>query len=167
MLSVTANRANPVSLHNQNRVAGSENYIFVDPREGIQQVRWYLDDMSRVFTTETAAPWDFLGGRAWDTVAARVEDGPHRIVASVTFTDGSAGVVDATFTVRNPRNNAAGRATEKNSFTYTENLNTVTVASENHVVPWSLFGTTVAVIVALSVVIGIIDRKKKKMLERA
>jgi len=169
LLSSTRNRANSVPLHNGN-VVGSDNYIFVEPSGGIQQVRWYLDNMTRVFTTETAAPWEMLGGQRWDTMGnPRVPDGQHRIVAAITFSDGTSGVVDASFNVRNGannnNNNGAGRALERTSVTFTQE--TTTVVTENQIVPWSLFGTTVAAIIALSVVIGVMDRKKKTMVERA
>jgi len=165
MFSATSNRANPLPLHNQNGIAGSEVYIFVDPPQGIQQVRFYLDNMGRVFTTETIAPWDFLGGRPWDTIGSRVEDGQHRIVAAITFLDGTNGVVDATFNVRNGANGGAGRALDKDSTAYTDT--TETVVTENQIVPWTLFGTTIAGIIVLSVIIRLMDRKKAHMHERA
>jgi hypothetical protein len=169
MVSATANRANPAALHGLN-VGGSNLYVFVDPQGGIQQVRWYLDNTGSVFTTETAAPWDLLGGRPWDTVGSRVTDGQHKIIAAITFTDGSNGYVDAIFNVRNGNNVA--RATEKTQTEFVDsNPNTnstgTPVYTESHVVPWSLFGTTVAVIIALSVVIGVMDKRKKAVLERA
>jgi hypothetical protein len=169
MVSAASNRANPAALHGLT-VGGSNLYVFVDPQGGIQQVRWYLDNTASVFTTETAAPWDLLGGRPWDTVGSRVTDGQHKIIAAITFTDGSSGYVDSTFTVRNGNNVA--RAHEQTAAQFVDsnpnsNMTGTPVYTESHVVPWSLFGTTVAVIIALSVVIGVMDKKKKATLERA
>jgi hypothetical protein len=163
LVAATTTRANPVPLHELN-VGGSNLYIFVDPPAGIQQVRWYLDDTSKVFTTETTAPWELLGGRPWDTIGARVTDGQHKIIAAITFTDGTNGYVDAIFTVRN--GNTAARALDKTSAAFTDG-NATTVYTENQVVPWSLFGTTLAVVVVLSVVIGVMGKKNKNHVERA
>jgi len=164
-VSLTANRANPVALHNL--VAGGTSlYVFLSPPANIRQVRWYLDDLDRVLTTENFAPWELIGGRPWDTVNSGVRNGVHRIGAAITFTDGQTGYVDSVFTINNP--NAPARALEKDSSAFAvTNAPTQTVVVENHAVPWSLFGTTVAAIVALSVVIAIVDRKKKAKLERA
>jgi len=169
VVSAASNRANPVPLHDLN-VGGASLYVFVQPETGIQQVRWYLDNTAGVFTTETAAPWELLGGRPWDTIGSRVSNGQHRIIAAITFTDGSNGHVDATFNVRNA-NNAASRATEKTVVSY-EPTNNVTgpttlVSTQNQIVPWSLFGTSVAVIIVLSIVVGVMDKKKKSTMERA
>jgi len=167
VVSATPDRANPVPLHNLN-VGGSNLYILVDPPVGIQQVRFYLDAMDRVFTTETATPWDLLGGRPWDTTAS--QNGQHRILAAITFTDGTNGYVDATFNVRNGNNNnnGANRALEKSAVSFAENTATTTVVvTENHILPWSLFATTLVAIVALSVVLGVMEKKKKNVVERA
>jgi len=170
LVSSTANRANPVPLHNLN-VGGSSLYVLVEPPAGIRQVRWYLDNPANVFTTETSAPWDLLGGRPWDTVGSRVTDGQHKIIAAITFSDGTNGYVDATFNVRNGNNVA--RALSNTAAQYADsNPNTNTsgatpVLTENNIVPWSLLGTTVAVIIALSVVVGVMDKKKKISMERA
>jgi len=174
LVAASRDHANPVPLHNLN-VGGANLYIFVDPPVGIQQVRFYLDSMDKVFTTETITPWDLLGGRPWDTIGSRVADGQHRILAAITFADGTNGYVDATFTVRNGNNNnnnnnnaAANRALEKSAVSFSDNTaTTTTVVTENHIVPWSLFGTTMTVIVALSVVIGVMDKKKQHVVEHA
>lgn len=168
VVSATPNRANPVALHNLN-VGGSSLYIFVDPAGGIQQVRWYLDSMDKVFTTETSAPWELLGGRPWDTIGSRVSDGQHKILAAITFNDGTSGYVDATFNVRNGNANNVARAVDKTTISFTDSTasNATNVLTENQVVPWSLFGTTVAVIIALSVVIGVMENKKRKRVEHA
>jgi len=165
MVALTPNRANSVALHNL--VAGGTHlYIFVNPATNIRQVRWYLDDLDRVFTTENFAPWELIGGRPWDTVASGVRNGVHRIAAAITFTDGQTGYVDSVFTINNP--NGPARALEKDSSAFAiTSAPTQTVIVENQAVPWSLFGTTLAAIVVLSVVLAIVDKNKKAKLERA
>jgi hypothetical protein len=166
VFSTAPTRATPLPLHGQ--VVRGNLYIFVDPPRSISQVRWYLDAMDRVYTTETAAPWDLLGGRVWDTVASRVTEGDHRIGAAITFTDDTTGFVDATFTVRNGAQAAvAARAVEKASTPFLENSTAPALTVEEpHVVPWSLFGGTCGVVIILVVALIFVNRKTASV-ERA
>jgi len=164
MVSSSAQLTTPQPLHGQ-VVSGSSLFIFLDPPRSVSQVRWYLDSLDRVFTTETAAPWELLGGRSWDTVASRVTNGPHRIVAAITFTDRSTGYVDAMFNVLNQ---VQTRAIESASTAFLENS---TAPSETvvipHTLPWALFGTTSGIVVILIVVLIVMSNKSKSLTERA
>jgi len=165
MFSTVPARTNPVALHGQ--VVKGPLYVFLDPPRSIAQVRFYLDAMDRVYTTETAAPWDLLGGRVWDTVASRVTEGEHRILAAITFTDDTTGFVDAIFTVRNGVQ-AAARAIEKASTPFLENSTAPAITVEQpHVVPWSLFGGACGVVIILVVALIFINRKTAAPVERA
>jgi len=163
VFSTAPTRTNPTALHGQ--VVAGPLYIFVDPPRAISQVRWYLDGMDRVYTTETAAPWDLLGGRVWDTVASRIAEGEHRVLASITFSDDTNGYVDAIFTVRNGVQ--AARALVQASSAFLENSTAPSVTVEQaHVVPWSLFGVSCGVVVILVVGLVFVNRKTAVM-ERA
>jgi len=151
VVSNSASRSNPVPLHDLS-VVGSQLYILLDPPTNVLQVRWYLDQPNQVFTTETAAPFDLRGGRSWDSTS--VPDGQHRIIASITFTDGTIGSVDATFNVKNGANSKAVRATaiQGSETTFVETTPTQSPDAST-VVPWSLFGVACAVIVALVIAV--------------
>jgi len=159
MFSTVASRNNPAALHGQ--TVGGPLYIFLEPPRSVSQVRWYLDALDKVYTTETAAPWELLGGRPWDTVATRVSDGQHRVLASITFTDDTTGFVDAIFSVRNG-NQVAARALNQAATPFLEDNSTssVTAQAESQVLPWSLFGGTCGVVIALVVVLIVINNKK-------
>jgi len=164
VISANSKRTNPVPLHALT-IGGSALYVFVDPAPAVSQVRWYLDDTTKVYTTETSQPWDFLGGRTWDTVGTKIPDGRHRIVASLTFLDGTSGYVDAIFTVKN--NLPPARATQNSNMAFGATNGTSTnVSTDNQVLPWSLFGSTCVVIIVLSVVLGVINKKKPSDDER-
>jgi len=164
LLSSSAQLTNPQPLHGQ-VVSGSSLFVFLDPPRSISQVRWYLDNTDRVFTVETAAPWELLGGRSWDTVASRVSNGPHRIIAAITFTDKTSGHVDAMFNVLNQ---VQARAVERISTAFLENS---TAPSETvvipHTLPWALFGTSAGIVVILIVVLIVMSNKSKPLTERA
>jgi len=127
----------------------------------VTQVRFYLDDMSKVYTTETSAPWDFLGGRPWNTVG-KIDDGKHRIVAALSFSDGTSGYVDSIFNIRNGNQVPVARATQTRNLAFVQTVNSTstTVVTENQTIPWALFGSTCAVIIVLSIVLGGMRKKK-------
>jgi len=164
MFSTVPARTSPTALHGQ--VVKGTLYIFADPPRAISQVRWYLDAMDKVYTTETAAPWDLLGGRPWDTLASRITEGEHRILASITFTDDTTGYVDAIFTVRNGVQ--AARAIEQVTSAFLENSTAPSVTVEQpQVVPWSLFGVSCGVVVILVVGLIVVNSKTAVVVERA
>jgi len=162
-VSTSPKRTNPIALHGQS-VAGSL-YVFLSPATNVSQVRWYFDATDHVFTTETVSPWDLLGGRPWDTLGTRIPDGQHRLIASMTFTDGRTGYIDAIFLLKNgvaPRN----AAVEKIASSFFDNTTDVSTAEPSTVVPWSLFGVSCGVVVILFVGLIVISNKTPP-LERA
>jgi len=123
--------------------------------------------MDHVYTTETATPWDLLGGRVWATVGSKVTEGNHRILAAITFTDATTGFVDAIFTVRNGVQAAASRAVETASTPFLENSTAPsTTVVQPQVLPWSLFGGASGLVIILVVTLIIVNRKTAR-LERA
>jgi len=156
VVSASTSRDSPIALHGQT-LTGASNYIFVNPANSINQVRWFIDRADQVVATETATPFDLSGGRPWDSTS--VTDGSHRIIATITFSDGTSGSIDSTFVVRNGAQAAAARAVAGASDTFVEtgvvNENSTSAATVPNtlVLPWSLFSVACFVIVVLSVVI--------------
>jgi len=168
VISASSKRTNPVPLHALT-IGGSALYVFIDPAPAVSQVRWYLDDTTKVYTTETSGPWDLLGGRTWDTVATKIPDGRHRIVAGLTFLDGTSGYVDAIFNIKNGNQQpVVARATENTNAAFTQSTNgsSTNVVTEDQIIPWSLFGFTCLVIIVLSIVLGVVSKKKSSDDER-
>jgi len=156
MVSASSDRANPSTLHGRT-LSGSSAYVFLDPAGNrITDVRWFVDQTNMVVTVDDSAPYELYPNRAWDTT--QLEDGAHRVVATVTFADGTTGNIDATVTVRNGNQQQnmgiAGAAVERASDTYVE---TATVNAVGPIVPkevpWTLFGVSAIVAVILIVVI--------------
>jgi hypothetical protein len=165
LVSNVATRVSPVPLH-MLTVGGDQLYIFLDPPTGVSQVRFYLDRTDQVFSTETAAPFDFRAGFPWNS--SGVINGQHRIVAAISFADGGNGSVDATFNVVNaatvPGATVPGAATVRAAATVAEtsvfvdgsNASSIPTSHSTPlslVVPWSLFGLTGVVIIVLIVVL--------------
>jgi len=147
VVSGTPTRANPTPLHGQT-VKGVNLYVFVDPSDGLLEVRWFLDQGSTVITIASTAPYEFYPGASWDTTT--LPDGIHRVLALLLFTDGTSGSVDATVTVNNGQPQVAARATAKASDSFVESGTvTQTQPTVPTAVPWSLFGVSVAVAVVL------------------
>jgi hypothetical protein len=94
---------------NSSRLDGStvdgDVYVHVWPDDGVNRVRFFLDDPQRnsADRTENLTPFDFGGttgtgsAGAWDT--GSVSSGTHTIAAEVSFSNGSSTVVNATFEV--------------------------------------------------------------------
>jgi len=160
LVSASADHLLPVALHGLT-VGGASLFIFLNPSDGISQVRWYLDRTDLVFWTETTVPFDFNDGRAW--VSTTVADGSHRIIAAITFADGTSGSIDATFSVNNGVVKAnPALAVDGGSDPFVDQATTVTENGSTNsesktqidsIVPWSLFGVGCAVIVVLSTLI--------------
>jgi unsaturated chondroitin disaccharide hydrolase len=98
MYSTAANRSSPRVLAGAT-VRGSV-YAFVSPKVAVSRVAFYLDGVLR--RTDTAAPWDFVGGSAatataWNT--ATLTKGKHTVRAVVTRTAGGSATINSTFTV--------------------------------------------------------------------
>jgi len=155
VVSNTATRVTPVPLHGT-IVKGSNLYLFVDPSDGLTEVRWFLDQENTVINVASTAPYEFYPGNSWDTTV--LSDGSHRVLAQLLFSDGTSGSIDATVTVNNAQPKAAA-AVEKASDVYVESA---TITEKEPVVPtavpWSLFGVSVAVAVGLLGVVIIKSR---------
>jgi len=165
VLSNSPARAAPVPLHSFN-VAGSQVFIFLDPSSGISQVRWYLDQPGQVLATENVSPFDFHGGRPWNST--ETPDGQHRIIAALTFSDGATGTVDATFNIGNAPTQQPLRvaAVSKASDSYVEPGTTAGNSLPAGLIPWSLFGGAFGIVAILGVIIVVMGKGETRA-ERA
>jgi len=154
-VTTSATRANAVAMHGQ-MVKGANLYVFVDPADGLTEVRWFLDQGNTVITIDDTAPFEFYPGAAWDTTV--LPDGTHRVLAILAFSDNTFGSIDATVTVNNALPKAAA-ATQKASDMYVDTTTvTQTEPTVPTAVPWTLFGIGAAVAIVLLVVIIVKSR---------
>jgi len=150
MVSSSPIRTSPIALHGQT-VRGSNLFIFLQPADQVQEVRWFIDQTDLVVTTNALSPFDLFPGRPWDTTT--LAEGNHRLMAIIAFNDQTTGSIDATVTVRNGVPLAAAALSKPSdsfveSGTVIESQPTIPAA-----VPWSLFAVAVVVAVILIVVI--------------
>jgi hypothetical protein len=98
-------RSAPVALDGQAFDTSSLIYVFVEGREGITRVRFYLDDegMHRdPRTIRRLAPWDLAGGRnraANPFALALLPEGTHTITAAVEWGRDTVEIVSASFSI--------------------------------------------------------------------
>ena len=70
-------------------------YVFTGPDAGVARVTFSVDGV--VAQTESVAPFELVGGAAFDT--SKMSSGTHQITANILLKDGSAQVVRAVFTI--------------------------------------------------------------------
>jgi len=150
LFSTSSTRSKPIPLHGA--TVSDEIYGFLSPEDNILSVRFYVDDPSVVFETESTVPYELRGGRPFRTT--QYPNGQHRVIASITHSDGQVGTVDAIFTVNNQplRANLIGSETS----TFEQQDSSSTPQEDSPLVkalPWALFGIACLVIVALVVLI--------------
>jgi len=151
LVSVSPSHTNPVALHAQ-PIRGSL-YVFLGPVDPtITSVKWYIDQTDLVVSTTSTAPFDLFTSRAWDTTT--FADGTHRVMALMTYSDGTTGSVDATVFIQNAAPAVATQANADNSQTFIDSA-TVTEVKPlvSPAVPWSLFAVAIVVAGILLVVI--------------
>jgi CxxC motif-containing protein len=70
-------------------------YVFTGPDTGVSRVIFSVDGV--VTRTESLAPYELMGGAAFDT--SKLSPGKHEITADIQLSDGSSELVSAIFTV--------------------------------------------------------------------
>jgi hypothetical protein len=102
MISVSANRANPVPL--AGRPVSGSIYVFVAPESGASRVRFWLDNPAMTGTprqSEGNPPWDFAGGTVTTANpfdASSLSPGTHTISALIDLVGGGTVPIHASFT---------------------------------------------------------------------
>jgi hypothetical protein len=106
VVSSSSSRTAPTALEGATLVGN--RYVFLTPAEGIDDVRFHLDDPDRSgtpFTIERNPPWDFAGtasnGRARPFDTGNLSNGAHSITAAYDVVGGGREVVHADFSVAN------------------------------------------------------------------
>jgi hypothetical protein len=77
-------------------------YVFTGPDTGVSKVIFSVDGV--VYRTETKAPYELVGGAAYDT--SKLSPGEHQISAMMYLTDGSTKFVSANFTIPSADDNS-------------------------------------------------------------
>lgn len=103
-MSLSPDRSNPEILDGE--VVYGDMYVFTNPDDGVNDVRFYVDDPDRIGTPhriELVAPYD-LAGTAPDGLAnvfdsTQLSIGEHTITAEFLLNDGTTEVLHSTFTV--------------------------------------------------------------------
>jgi len=87
----------------------------------------------------------------------------HRIVAAMTFTDGSTGYVDAYFNIKNgvqTTPTAASAIAEAPVVIMENSTSTVVEYSESpNTIPWALFGVSCGAIVILAITLVVVNKR--------
>ena len=106
VLSLSANRSNPVSLDGQ--TVSGQIYVFVAPQTGIRRVRFYIDNPTMTGTPnkiENGAPYDLAGtannGTALPYNTSLLSNATHTLTTVVELSAGGTEVDTSTFTVAN------------------------------------------------------------------
>jgi hypothetical protein len=73
-------------------------YVFTGPDTGVNRVIFSVDGV--VTRTESYAPYELIGGSAFDT--SKLSPGQHEITAKIELSDGNTEIVSAIFTVPYP-----------------------------------------------------------------
>ncbi len=77
-------------------------YVFTGPDTGVSKVVFSVD--GAVYRTENLAPYELVGGAAYDT--SRLSPGEHQMTAMMYLTDGSTKFVSANFTIPSAYDNS-------------------------------------------------------------
>ncbi len=112
-MSTSSNLSGAVLL-DESSVDG-DMYVFTGPDTGVSKVTFSIDGV--VSHTETKAPYELVGGAAYDT--SQLSSGEHQMSAMMYLNDGSTKLISADFTIPSAYDDSGSSAndsTEKISY---------------------------------------------------
>jgi glucose/arabinose dehydrogenase/PKD repeat protein len=111
VVSYSENRSNPIIMFDGITLLGPV-YIFIEPEAGVQQVRFYIDNVNATGTpdkVENLPPFDLGGTNADDTArpydTAQLSDGSHTLTVGVDESGAGTEIESVTFIVDNSTQN--------------------------------------------------------------
>jgi hypothetical protein len=117
-LAVSASHDRSRWLPLSGRLLGGRVYVFASPHDGVERVRYFLDDplLSRSpYRTVLSTPFDLAGSRPDGTArpldTTRLRNGPHTLIALLDLAGGGTATARARFSVSNPTTPASTSAT--------------------------------------------------------